>query len=222
MKRLLIILLLVSGCSNWEQAAHDAFFNPNTLIPLVGASVVYTFDERISDWATRHRPVYRSLDNAQDSGKFIKSILEIETYVTALIPKDRVKRIGIEWATLKAVHTSTSFLKQETNRKRPNGIDMSFPSGCTSKAFSAATLSNRNLDYLDMPRALQVGNICLASGVAWARVEKGAHYPSDVLVGAALGHFMSAFIHDAFLKKEVGLSVVPSEGGVMVRVSFNF
>lgn len=223
----IILMLITSSCSmgDMRQSAHDAFLNPNTLVPLIGAVVAYAFDEKISDWAIKHHPVYGSLDNAQDAGKFIKNILEIETYATALIPKDRVKRVGIEWATLKAVHASTSFLKQETNRKRPNGTnDMSFPSGCTSKAFSTATLSNRNLDYLDMPRILQVGNICLASGVAWARVEKGAHYPSDVLVGAALGHFLSAFIHDAFLGKNEGFrfSVVPSEDGVMAQIYFNF
>ncbi len=87
---------------------------------------------------------------------------------------------------------------------RPDGSDdESFPSGHTSHAFAFATLANRNLDsldYLEDVRApLQVANTVLASGVAWARVEARKHYPSDVLFGAALGHFLTAFIHDAFL-----------------------
>ena len=32
-----------------------------------------------------------------------------------------------------------------------------------------------------------------------ARVGGRKHFPSDVLFGAALGHFLTAFIHDAFL-----------------------
>jgi len=138
------------------------------------------------------------------------------------------------FAAWEAVYTATSFLKQETNRVRPSGgNDLSFPSGCTSIAFSSATLSNRNLDYIDeewmsdnLRKGLQFGNICLASGVAWAKVEGNAHYPSDVLVGAALGHFLSAFIYDAFfgLPKNEGVkfSVVPSEGGAMAQLSFHF
>ena len=65
------------------------------------------------------------------------------------------------------------------------------------------TLANRDLDYIDLPKdfrpVLKIGNTLVASGVAWARVEGRRHYPSDVLVGAALGHFLTAFIHDAFL-----------------------
>lgn len=46
---------------------------------------------------------------------------------------------------------------------------------------------------------MQITNAVLASGVAWAWVEGRKHYPSDVLYGAAPGHFLTAFIHDAFL-----------------------
>jgi hypothetical protein len=35
--------------------------------------------------------------------------------------------------------------------------------------------------------------------VAWARVEGEKHYPTDVLVGAALGNFITRFVHDAFM-----------------------
>lgn len=39
----------------------------------------------------------------------------------------------------------------------------------------------------------------LAVGTAWARVEADVHYPSDVLTGLALGHFIAAFFNEAFL-----------------------
>jgi hypothetical protein len=39
----------------------------------------------------------------------------------------------------------------------------------------------------------------LGYSVAWARVELGAHYPTDVLAGAVLGNFVSLLLHDAFL-----------------------
>ena len=70
---------------------------------------------------------------------------------------------------------------------------------------------------------MQAGNIVAASAVGWARVEAGGHYPSDVLAGAALGHFLTSFICKAFMGLPEGaprLSVDPSKQGVMVGVSF--
>jgi membrane-associated phospholipid phosphatase len=98
----------------------------------------------------------------------------------------------------------TGLLKVTTNRTRPSGTsNNSFPSDHSSQAFSSASLSNRNLNSIKMPVGirlpLQIGNIVIATGVAWTRVEAGAHYPSDVLAGAAIGHFLSAFIYDAFM-----------------------
>jgi membrane-associated phospholipid phosphatase len=75
-----------------------------------------------------------------------------------------------------------------------------------------------------MRMSLQLGNLLLATGVGVARVEAGAHCPSDVLAGAAIGHFLSAFIYDAFIglpeHERLGLYVLPSKHGVMIGVSF--
>jgi membrane-associated phospholipid phosphatase len=68
--------------------------------------------------------------------------------------------------------------------------------------------------------------VVLASGVAWARVEARVHYPSDVLFGAALGHFLAAFIHDAFLNlpddRYTDVSTFALEDGVGVQLAFQF
>jgi hypothetical protein len=64
----------------------------------------------------------------------------------------------------------------------------------------------------------------MGTGVAWARVEAGAHFPSDVLAGAALGNFLSAVVHDSFMnlprEKGYGFSVFPLKGGVMAKLCF--
>jgi hypothetical protein len=49
---------------------------------------------------------------------------------------------------------------------------------------------------------------------AWARIEAGAHYPTDVLAGAALGNFVSLFVHDAFLGGDCSVSVTVTPQGV--------
>jgi hypothetical protein len=63
--------------------------------------------------------------------------------------------------------------------------------------------------------------------VGWARIESPSHFPSDVLAGAAIGDFLTLFIHDAFLgpgepSQPLELEVVPSAGGGFVFVNLRF
>ena len=66
----------------------------------------------------------------------------------------------------------------------------------------------------------------LRNVVERARVEAQRHYPSDVLAGTALGHFLTAFIHDAFLNlpenADVDFAVFGVEGGAGVELAFRF
>ena len=59
--------------------------------------------------------------------------------------------------------------------------DLSFPSGDTAGAFGAAVALGYALPRLRWPAIL------IASGIGLARIAVGAHYPGDVLGGAAVG-----------------------------------
>ena len=223
-------------------AARNAFLNPQTWVPLAGAAVfaIDDLDEQTSNWAVRHNPIFGSVDNAKDYSDDLKDILEAEAIVTAILTpsdkdayqwgKSKLKGGLVELAAFGATAGATDIIKDVTDRQRPDkSNDNSFPSAHASRAFSAATLSNRNLKYIEindtLRTGLQITNTVMASGVAWARVEGDRHYPSDVLFGAALGHFLTAFIHDAFLnlpEDEVELGVYPNKDGVIVAVSFRF
>lgn len=89
---------------------------------------------------------------------------------------------------------ATQSLKVLTGRERPRESDDagqfrgptvtrhdSFPSGHTSLAFAVATVLAAR--YPEQ-RSWHYG---LAAAVGWARIRLSAHFPSDVLVGAALG-----------------------------------
>jgi len=223
-------------------AAYHALLDLQTLIPAAGALVfaVDHFDHKVSDWATSHHPVFGSKDSARQAGDYLAYGLGAETLVTALAtpsgkdPKEwaysKAKGVSVELGAELVTGGITSLLQDATDRTRPNGEGKSFPSSHSSNAFSSATLSNRNLNSITMPEGvrmpLQIGNLLFATGVAWARVEAGKHYPSDVLAGAALGHFLSAFIYDAFMgvpeDERLGLYVSPSKHGAMIGVSFGF
>ena len=104
------------------------------------------------------------------------------------------------------------------------------PSGHTSSAFAGMALANQNLNYIEMPRyartGLKAANVALATSVAWARVEGEKHFPTDVLVGAALGNFTTRFIYDAFMGTKpddrFSIYVEPSLSGGKVFLSWSF
>jgi hypothetical protein len=226
-----------------SRAAHDAFFNSNTLVPLVSALAfgIDDFDEKVSDWAVKHNPVFGSESDARDASDDLRTVLQVEAAITVLatpsgdVPEQwmasKVKGLGVELAAIGVTSGLTDLLKDTTGRTRPDErSDRSFPSSHASGAFSYMTLANRNIDSIDMPRELKpplkIGNYLLASGVVWARVEGQRHYPSDVLAGAALGHFLTAFIHDAFMNLpedgNTDLIVFPVRSGVGAALAFRF
>jgi membrane-associated phospholipid phosphatase len=256
-----LISLPVSGCGTlkngrgWGQdaiypvdlrriprAAYNAFFDLQTLIPAAGALgfAVDDFDEKVSDWATKHHPIFGSEDNARKASDYLVGTLHAEALLTALAtpsgddPKNwaysKTRGIAVELVALAATDGAAYELKGAIGRTRPDGSKDGFPSNHSSVAFCSSTLANRNLNFMPLPDEvrlpLQVGNILLATSVAWARVEGRKHFPSDVLAGAALGHFLSAFIHDSLLglpeDKRFGFVIFPLKGGVMTELSFAF
>ena len=256
------VLLLGAGCGTLEndrgwgqdaiwppngqriaRAVYDAFMSPGTLIPLTGAAAIRIdhLDQRISDWAVDHAPLFGSPAHANLMSDYLRDALIAEALVTPLATPSgdapgewvpaKLQGYAVEFGAISATGAATESLKVEMDRRRPDGSDnMSFPSGHTSAAFSCATLANRNLDYIDaldqVRPALEIANTVVAAGVGWARVEAGKHYPSDVLFGAALGHFLSAFIHDAFMNlpqdSKVDFDFFPVEDGGGIQIAFRF
>jgi membrane-associated phospholipid phosphatase len=219
------------------RAALNALLDPQTLVPAAGALVfgLSKWDKKVSHWATEHTPVFGSSQNPI----YLEIPLYTEVFVTALATpsgddsKDwlysKLKGIAVEGTAELVTVGAVSLLKDATGRTRPNGSsNKSFPSGEASAAFSSVALSNRNLDSIEMPQEvkipLKVVNILLGTGVAWERVEDGAHFPSDVLAGAAIGNFLSLTVHDSFLNlpkdKTYGFSISPLKRGAMAGLYF--
>jgi membrane-associated phospholipid phosphatase len=229
--------------SRVPRAAYNALFDVQTLIPAAGAVVFGAthLDKKVSNWASEHNPIFGSKHNADKASDYLLIPLYAESLLTALVTPSgddsknwaywKMKGIAVEGLALGATIGTTALLKEATNRTRPDeSDDKSFPSSHSSTAFSSATLSNRNLNAISMPEEvrlpLQLGNIVVSTFTAWARVEAQKHYPSDVLAGAALGYFLTAFIDDAFLglpeDMRFGIVVIPLKGGAKAEMSFRF
>lgn len=175
------------------------------------------FDQRVSNWASKHTPIFGSPRTAFTTSDYIEGISEGAYAITVVVTPSgdnpgewawaKAKGLSVGVAAIALTEATVDFMEKETDRVRPNNQDdLSFPSAHAARASVCATLASRNLRYISMPdvarTCLRVGFTSLALASAWSRVEAKMHYPSDVLVGMALGHFFGAFLNDAFLGAE--------------------
>ncbi|MBF0188213.1 MAG: phosphatase PAP2 family protein [Magnetococcales bacterium] len=229
---LISMVALVSGCTKpkgnwgesvdlppWDKVARAAIENavdPLTWAPLAGAAVfsINDWDENTTEWAAKENPIFGNQLDAGIASDDLRTTAGICWGVTALATPsgdtaqewaiNKLKGGIIQGAAIGITSSTTSFIKDTTQRERPTGgTKNSFPSGHTSQATVRATMAAKNLDYIDMPEMgrslLRTGFYTVAAGTAWARVEANRHYPSDVLAGFALGHFVGGFLTDAFI-----------------------
>lgn len=219
-------LILISGCANkgyFPPTANDvsrsvskATTDPMTWAPLAGAGVVAAggWDHQISDWARETTPVYGSTQNAVDASNRLRALARYGMIGSALLPHEPENGYWVPMLERQAVQHGAAYgsilarraIKAQIDRPRPNGHVRSMPSGHATRTFATVASSRQNIEDADLAPWIKtsfVGSqIGLGAATSWARVEYGAHYPTDVLVGAALGNFVSVVINDLFLTGE--------------------
>ncbi len=90
-------------------------------------------------------------------------------------------------------------LKSWTGVERPNGGEHSFPSGHTSMAFNMAHFMHK--EYGKLSPWYSIGAYSCATAVGLMRVAKGAHWLSDVMVGAGIGMLSMELSYQTHLYK---------------------
>lgn len=217
---------LAPGWNRIGRAAWDAAASPATWAPAAGALAfqVGGADRNLAVWAMDRTPVYGSQRNAARASDSLGGAISAAYVGTALATPSgdnsgewalsKAKGFTVGYSAVGITSQLTGLLKDETARTRPNGADtQSFPSNHAMKAGVYASLASRNLETMLLSGGtISASRIFLGSlvaGVSWARLEAGSHYPSDVLAGVAMGHFIGAFINDAFLGIEKSSPIVP-------------
>jgi membrane-associated phospholipid phosphatase len=112
----------------------------------------------------------------------------------AALDRRRRRRWGRAVGAIAGSYVANTAVKQVVRRRRPQleGLpalvgtptSLSFPSSHACSSFAAARA------YAPLLPAPPL--YAIASAMALSRVYLGVHYPSDIAVGAALGHFMGS------------------------------
>jgi membrane-associated phospholipid phosphatase len=127
-------------------------------------------------------------------------------------------------------------LKYATGRHRPYTGDgprawdgpgihsddaLSFPGGHASTAFSIATVIASEYDNIIVP-ILAYG---IATLTALNRVEHNAHWPSDIVVGSAIGFFTGKLVvasHQKSKENNLSLNPILIDGQVGMALTYRF
>ncbi|QHT62728.1 phosphatase PAP2 family protein [Paenibacillus lycopersici] len=173
-----------------------------------------TQEQRVFFWANR-RPSHQGLNRwlSRWLGTITHmggaSFTLLSSLFSALAASGAWSTAG--WQALAAVavsHLPVAVVKRKFRRLRPYQAleavhtckkplcDSSFPSGHTTAVFAWLIpwlLADPALLPMLAPVALLIGG-----SVAWSRMYLGLHYPSDVMVGAALGSLTSVLVSSAW------------------------
>jgi hypothetical protein len=230
----------------WTKIRHSAVRaakSPQVWAPLAAAAVlqVKDWDHDVADWAADENPVFGSRGDADDASDDLRALSVGAWAVTSLATpsgKDsgrwlsaKAKGLAVGLVAIGVNDGITDGLKDATDRTRPdNSGDDSLPSKHTSASAVASAMAARNVEHLDLPdwgkTGLKVGLGTLPYVTGWARVEAGKHYPSDILVGVALGNFLGIFFTDAFLgvkqTETATVAVQPLDDGYKVGLRLRF
>ncbi|KMQ51084.1 hypothetical protein CHISP_2007 [Chitinispirillum alkaliphilum] len=193
--------------SRFVRAFKESVYDPSIWFGLASMSVIALSGEEknIVYWASGTTPLFGSQERAEQISDYLRYV---SLGTTALIysfknfpreewdPRDAAFNAAAAGAATTITASTTLGLKYSTSRLRPDSSDThSFLSGHTSIAAVSNTLSFNMLEGVSLPRSYRAFSRCgltaLTAATAWARLEAGKHYPSDVIAAAVLGRFIA-------------------------------
>ncbi len=188
---------------------------------VAGTGVLLVADRGIKQFVQRNHSGFldKSADIIEPFGNKYPPYIMGVMYLAGVITKDR-KMEHVSLVTAKSLVFSTLFYvgsKQLVRRRRPSFTDdpfeinsmfqggrewTSFPSGHANTVFTVATaisLQYRHKKWVP-PLAYSIAGL-----TGLSRIYHNRHWASDVLIGAAMGHFITKTVHkveEAKLRKQ--------------------
>jgi membrane-associated phospholipid phosphatase len=194
---------------------------PETVTWLAIGTAAAGFSAPIDLRVTSHMagaPALRSLESGNIiGGKEFQFGSSLATYTLGRLTKNqRVTQVGSRLFRAQLVaQTVTGVIKHAAHRTRPDGTNLSFPSGHTSVSFASATVLQDEFGWkVGIPAYLVAGY------VAAARIEARRHFLSDVAFGAAIGVLAGRSVTIGSGDKRFAVNPVASPGGAGVNFTW--
>lgn len=225
----LAVCSLVS-CARLKDALKNSATSPHVWRPLAAASVVALSgqDAKIASWGRQTTPLFASQDRAEKRSDQLGDVLEIQGYGSWLLLDWKEKGVTQKSKQFLAMETgvrtsywTTYATKRATRRDRPQSQDkLSLPSGHATAGGAWRNVVAHHLD--GRAKLMDHVNTGVASLKSWARVEAGKHYPTDVLVGYAIGSFFTELSHLLWMdtQSERHLSFLPTTRSLIVTYHY--
>jgi hypothetical protein len=233
MLKVSLLLLLISGPAS-ALSFKDSFIKAATAkdvwIPSVSALAfgISKYDGRISDYASRERPLFGSAQNAKDySDRIAFYYFPVASTLSTVIGTNERAMSSRQQRYLSYLNILSgpaltylfnNFLKNRSGRLRPDASNReSFPSSHTAiaSAFSENASIYSPTFAGNYSTTVNIVNESLGGVVGWARMESKKHHLSDVLVGYSIGKFFTKFFHYWLIEKnstaKVGITIEPSQ-----------
>lgn len=137
----------------------------------------------------------------------------LATYVIGrTMDRPTVAAVGADMMASQVFAGATTFaLKHAIRRPRPDGEARSFPSGHAAGTFAAATVVQRHFGWKTAIPAY--GAAVIISG---ARLQANSHYPTDLIVGAAIGVLSGRAATFELGRRRLSISPSVTGGGVLI------
>ncbi|WP_439861255.1 phosphatase PAP2 family protein [Pseudomonas sp. MBLB4136] len=230
---------------SWEHlgaAAAGAAREPGSWGPLAAAVVIAAggWDRQWQHSAAKHQYLFG--EDAEERSNDLMAASSLLYGVSALLAKPadvgaaqvwewRASNLAVMLADKALVDGLVGEWKSASGRDRPDGIaDDAFPSRHSATVATQTSLTRRNLEHIDLdPDLRQLASLGLygVDGLtALARIEADKHYPTDTLVGMALGSFLANFSYRLLLEsppsQDLSFALQPSAAGLALSTRLRF
>jgi membrane-associated phospholipid phosphatase len=216
----------VEGSSNFFVASFNDFrrfpsLQTVTLLSVGGiaAGLSTTIDHSVTNSFSAVSP---RVDRAMSSGAILggKEFQFGAAFATLAIGKvsgkARVADVGSKLLRAQLLaQTVSGAIKVSVNRTRPDGTNLSFPSGHTSVSFASATVLQREFGW-----KVGIPAYAVASFIGASRIEDKRHFLSDVAFGAAIGLAAGHTVTIGSGRSKFAMAPMAAPGGAGVQFAW--
>lgn len=142
------------------------------------------------------------MNTIETVGDYLSVGIPLTAWVSTLAIGDTEGQLDF-YKSFGATFLTTQALKYTINEERPNGGDLSFPSGHSSSAFQGAA-------FIHFRYGLKYAAVAYAAAayVGYSRVVTDHHYTHDVIAGALIGVGFSWLFTKPYEVKKVKIAPV--------------